>query len=444
MHLRRTLVLATLLIAAAPAVAHADAPWTAPATVPGASGYATPIAVTPAGHAELATTDATSANGQRTLLTPLGTDGTLGTGRQVAVVAGRLAAYGRDHLLVAGTTPAVTAAQAARARVLVVTLTPGGAASTPRALPGTTRQQLLAVAGGPDGTAALVTGTVTGPRERVVWIRRGGVTRRALTIRVGQRARGAAVAVGAKGDVLVVYEDDHQVFSRHLGPTGRAAAAHRLGAGVQSLLQARITESGRQEVAWSTQRVDEGDATSPAVVSYASAARGHGFTRAQVVGGSPVTGTGRYVAAPGVRLVGSGSDSSVLALTTYDGAHFRTAVASAVAGRVGSPELVSPEGEDDVLGDLAYARAGGTLVLWRTATRGSDPNGHQRVVARVRPAGAAAFGPAEAVSPAATAADDGTNVPYAPAAAVDPVTGRSLAGFGELGGHVAVTARPAG
>jgi hypothetical protein len=183
-----------------------------------------------------------------------------------------------------------------------------------------------------------------------------------------------------------------------------------------------------------SQRVSEGDGGN-ATISYTRAARGRGFTNAVVVGTDTPTGTGRYVAAPGVRLVASGTDSSVLALTVYDGAHFRTAVANVAAGQVQTPQMVSPDGEDDVLADLAYARAGGTLVLWRSGTAGHDPNGPQRLFASVRPSGAIAFGAPELVS------DPGQTVPDTAYGAVDPKTGVGLAALGYLNPQAVVSAR---
>ena len=183
-----------------------------------------------------------------------------------------------------------------------------------------------------------------------------------------------------------------------------------------------------------SQRVSEGDGGN-ATISYTSAARGHGFTKAVVVGADSPTGTGRYVAAPGVRLVESGTDSSVLALTVYDGTHFRAAVANVAGGQVQTPQMVSPEGEDDVLADLGYARAGGTLVLWRSNTAGHDPNGPQRLHASVRPSGALAFGAPELVS------DPAQTVPETAYGAVDPKTGVALAAFGYLNPQVVVSER---
>jgi hypothetical protein len=290
-----------------------------------------------------------------------------------------------------------------------------------------------------------VTGT---PRTRIVWSGKGGGTlKRVLTIRVSSR-EGAAIAIGSHGDLLVANEDNHIIYSRHIGPTGHAAPGHRLGAGVQSEIQARYDDSGRQEVAWMSQRVAEGDALTGAIASYTSAAKGHNFTKAVVIGRDDVTGTGRYVSLPGIRLVGSGSDSSVLAYTIYSGGHFGVQVANAVAGRVQTPATMPvAEGDDVILGDLAYARAGGTVVLWRTGTRGTDTNGNpQRLFAAVRPGGAAAFGPAEAVSPAVDpttpATRNATSVVMAPVAAVDPVTGTAAAGWSTLLQQSLVSVRP--
>jgi hypothetical protein len=398
---------------------------------PGRGRLPAQIVFTPSGQASAVT----DAPGERTLLAPVGDDGRPGAPRTLAVSSALLTAYSNGGIAVAGTRTATTGAQARSAPVELGTVIPAHGIARFRALPGTAGQQLFALAG--RGAAiALVTGTATGPRERIVWVRHGGTLRRALTVHVGSLARGATVAVGAKGDVLVGWEDNHTIYSRHRGPSGRWGATQKLGAGVQSSLQAVFDDSGRQEMAWMSQRVSEGDGGN-ATISYTSAARGQGFTKAVVVGTDTPTGTGRYVAAPGVRLVESGTDSSVLALTVYDGAHFRTAVTNVAAAQVQTPQMVSPAGEDDVLADLGYARAGGTLVLWRSGTEGHDPNGPQRLVASVRPSGLSDFGAPELVS------DPVQTVPETAYGAVDPETGVALAGFGYLNPQVVVSARPA-
>jgi hypothetical protein len=442
---RSALTALTALLAFSSTPALADAPWSPPVTLAGASGYGASVAMTPAGHAVVVSAGPTrdlpephtllGLLATTTLVTTVGADGRP-AGAQLVGVSGALAAtYGSDGIVLLGKRTPSTLAQARSAAVRVAFGT-AGAIGPARTIPGTTRQQIYALAGSTRGTFAFVTGTISGRRTRTVWVRRGEAIRRLLTIRVSERARGAAVAIGSHGDVLFAWEDQHKIFSRHIGPSGRAAAAHALGAGVQSSIQARYDDSGRQEVAWASQRVSEGDAITGATISYTSAARGGSFTRAVVIGRDDLMGSGRYVSAPGVRLVGSGSDSSVLAFTVYDGANFRVQEADAVAGRVQSPQTLSPAGVDAVLGDLAYARAGGSLVLWRSGVRGADPVGPQRVFASFRPAGTAAFGAPEAVSPA-------TDVPAAPTGAVNPLTGASVAAFGYLTPtSVQVSARP--
>jgi hypothetical protein len=441
--MRRTVLMALTVILASPAApALADAPWSPPITLAGTSNYGGSVVTTPAGHIVVASDSATGGLPlplglliPRTLLTTIGADGRPAAAEQVGISGSLMATYGSDRIVVVGARTPSTIAQARSPTVKVASRAPGaiGAAHT---VAGTAGQQVLALAGSPSGTFAFVTGTRVGHPTRVVWEQRGGAIRRLLTIRVGERARGAAVAIGSHGDVLVVWEDNHEILSRHIGPSGHAAVTHLLGAGVQSALQARYDDSGRQEVAWESQRVDEGDAVTGATISYASAARGSSFGKAIVIGRDDIRGDGRYVSAPGVRLVGSGSDSSVLAFTVYDGTDFRVQAADAVAGRVQAAQTVSPAGEDGVLGDLAYSRTGGTLVLWRSETRGADPVGPQRVFANLRRAGNTVFGAPEAVSADA-------DIPSAPAAAVDPLTGASVAVFGELTPSVQVSVRPA-
>jgi hypothetical protein len=442
---RSVLAALTALIAFPAAPALADAPWSAPVTLAGTSQYDASVVTTPAGHSVVACAgrarvlpEPNALVGQlspRTLLTILGTDGRPAGTQQIGVTAARLATFGPDGIVLVGQRTPSTLAQARSAPVAVATGR-AGSVGPARAIRGTAGQRVYALAGSPRGSFAFVTGTSSGHRTRVVWVRRAGVVRRLLTIKVGDRARGAAVAVGSHGDVLVVWEDKHRILSRHVGPSGHAGAVHALGAGVQSSIQARYDDSGRQEAAWASQRVSEGDAVSGATISYASAVRGHAFSRATVIGRADIRGTGRYVSAPGVRLVGSGSDSSVLAMTVYDGTRFGVQEADVVAGRVQAPQTVSPADGDAVLGDLAYARAGGTLLLWRSGTRGADPDGPQRVFASFRRAGTTAFGAPEAVSDIAA-------VPIAPAAAVDPRTGASVAAFGYLTPSVQVSVRAA-
>jgi hypothetical protein len=322
---------------------------------------------------------------------------------------------------------------------------------TPSALPGSRGQVVVAVGGNPAGeTVGLVTASMYegGPPTRTVWILRGRTVRRALTFRPQTNAREAAVAVGPRGDVLVAWQGHGAVYARHFGPTGHPGTQHRLGAGDQSALQARVDDDGRLEVAWESQRISEGTALTPATVAYTTAAPGHDFTRARVVGGSSLTGTGRYIMRPGVRLVATAANTSALAWTAYNGSRYRVQVADVSAGVVHAAQTVSPADEDAVLGDLASSPGGGALVLWLTGTRGADPSGAQRVASATRTPGASAFGAPEPVSEPVgtpgTPAYNNTTVPFAPSAAVDTRAGRGFAVWTTLGQQTKVAVRAGG
>jgi hypothetical protein len=296
----------------------------------------------------------------------------------------------------------------------------------------------MGLAGNARGDLAVVTGDAS--RVRTVYERSAGTGsfRVALRISVSNRARGATVAVGPKGDVLVVWEDNHVIFARHLGTTGHAGAVHRIGDGVQSQLQAAIDDSGRLEVAWKTQRVSEGESNTPAIVRFATAAPGHGFGAQRTVETVGASGTGRFVGAPGVRLVPEADGHTLLAWTGFDASHFVVRASEVVAGRRGAPQTLSPAGVDAVLGDAATGADGAAVVAWRSGVQGADPvpGASETVFASHRDAGASAFGAPEQVS------DDGENAATAPFAALDPMSGRSFVVYAPLAGGVRASVRP--
>jgi hypothetical protein len=243
------------VVALSPGPAFAEAPWSPPVALPGASGYGASVVTTPAGHTVVAYAGPARTLPEpnaligllspRALLASIGADGRPTGVEQVGVSAGRLATYGSDGIVVVGTRTPSTLAQARSAPVKVA-FGVAGAIGVARAVPGTVRQQIYALAGGPIGSFAFVTGAVSGHRTRSVWSQRGGVLKRLLTIKVSERARGAAVAIGSKGDVLLAWEDQHKIRSRHIGPSGHAGPAHVLGAGVQSSIQARYDERSQR------------------------------------------------------------------------------------------------------------------------------------------------------------------------------------------------------
>jgi hypothetical protein len=294
----------------------------------------------------------------------------------------------------------------------------------PATLSGTQGQNVTALVGNARGEVALAT---RGLRTRLIYLRRKGTSTfsRVLTINVSSTARGVTVAVSPDGQLLVVWEDRHEVFARHRGARGTWGAAHTLGPGIQSDLQAAMDGTGRMLVAWKSQRVNEGESNAPAVVSFITAAGGHGFGTRRTIETVGQTGAGRFVGSPGVRLQVSGDDTALLAWTGFDGAHFVVRAAPLARGHVGARQQLSPAGVDAVPGDVATANDGRALALWRSGVPGADPARGQQphLFGNVRAAAAPTFGAPEAIG------GDARNVLSPPAAVVDPLTRRPIALF---------------
>jgi hypothetical protein len=233
------------------------------------------------------------------------------------------------------------------------------------------------------------------------------------------------VAVSPDGQLLVVWEDRHEVFARHRGTSGTWGATHTLGPGIQSDLQAAMDSTGRMLVAWKSQRVNEGESNQPAVVSFITAAAGHGFGSRRTIETVGVTGAGRFVGAPGVRLQVSGDDRALLAWTGFDGTHFVVRAAPLDRGHVGARQQLSPAGVDAVLGDVATANDGRAVALWRSGVAGADPVAGQQphLFGNVRAAAAATFTAPEAIG------GDTRTVLSPPTAVIDPITRRPIALF---------------
>jgi hypothetical protein len=430
-------LLILIALAAAPSTALAAVPWSAPTAVPGAIGQGTPVVVTPSGSAALVagvSRDSPSFSQGPGELVPLRPDGQPGTPQPISVAAAQLATYAKGHIAVAGST-LHNGTIDDRSHVSVALGTPAHLAPA-RGLTGSTGQNLFAVAGNVRGDVAVLTGNANS--VRTLYLRRAGSTtfRVALKISVSRdRARGATVALGPKGDVLVVWEDNHVIFARHLGSSGHAGAVHRIGDGVQSNLQAAIDDKGRLEAAWKTQRVTEGESDATATIRFATAAPGHGFGSQRTI---EAINAGRFVGAPGVRIVPEGNGRALVAWTGFDAGHFVVRAADFVNGHRGAAQTLSPAGVDAVLGDASVGSAGAATVAWRSGVLGNDPvtGVNPTVFASHRDAGQTAFGGPEQVS------TTGENVAFAPFAAVDPISGRSFVAYSPLSGGVELSLRP--
>jgi hypothetical protein len=424
--------LATLLSAALltlrASVAAADPPWSPPGALPGVGNG--PAAATPRGHLAALTisnrAQPPNTASQVVRLNPA--DGTVLSSTGVDLADAAITAYATDAIAVAGSSigPSGTVDDQSRVRAG----TTSAAAGTPvlHTLSGTQSQNVTALVGNTRGDVALSTRGLT---SRLIFLRRKGTSTpvRVLTINVSSTARDVTVALSPDAQLLVVWEDRHEVFARHRGTSGTWGAVHTLGPGIQSNLRAAVDQTGRILVAWKSQRVNEGEASDPAVVSFITAAPGHGFGTRRTIETVGQTGAGRFVGAPGVRLCVTTRDQALLAWTGFDGAHFVVRAAPLSQGHVVMRQQLSPPGTDAVLGDVATANDGRALVLWRNNVAGADPvpGTQPHVFGNVRGAAATTFGAAEAIG------GDTRTVLSPPTAAIDPQTRRPIAVFTDFG-----------
>jgi hypothetical protein len=225
----------------------------------------------------------------------------------------------------------------------------------------------------------------------MVGVRRAGASFGA-PFQVGHgRIRSVAVAVGARGDVLVAWDAAGVIRARYRAPSS---------AGFQPIetiasdptdfaqIHAAIADGGRSYLAWSAQLLTEGGSRGPVYNEVAVRPSGHRFRAAQRLERADESRTQAPIA-----IATQGRDATV-AWTGFDAANARVRVASTDPGaRFGAPQDVSPAGRDGVVSDVAAA--GGTrLVVWDNGS--FDAN---QVFAAIAPPGAP-FGAAEAVSAA--------------------------------------------
>lgn len=428
MLLRTLTPLLAATAAAFPAAAAAAPPWSPPATIAGATGAAPETLFTAAGHGVVLSGGASRSPRAVSQLATITAAGTVVSTQPLDYVASALGTYARDHVVVAGASVARSgdAGTVDDASSIVVRFGVPGALGTEHVVAGSKGQQLYGLASNRDGLMALVTGA---PRSRTVFLRRPGSStfRLALRIAVSNLARDAAVAVGEDGDVLVAYEDRHEIRARHIGTRGGVGAVHRIGSGVQSTLQPVVNDDRRLAVAWKSQRVNEGESTTPASVWFATAAPGHGFGRARRIATASVADAEQFLPGPGVRLIANGNDA-LLAYTGSDGRAFTVNAAQVTAGHVAPSQRLSPAGVAAALGDAALDANGAQVVAWRSGVSSRDGAGqpaHTPALANVRARGASSFGAAEAITPADADVDS-------PSAAIDPVSGVAIVAFGFL------------
>ncbi|MGZ4279444.1 MAG: hypothetical protein ACXVFK_18405 [Solirubrobacteraceae bacterium] len=452
---------ALTLAAAAPAAS----PWSAPQAIPGAymarwapsgaGGFALQqpgglLAFTPGGvGVAILGRDAggsaiTRFNGSH------GTFGSLRASSFGGLAPERIAAYGRDGLLLAGRATDV-AAPLNPQLLLNAAVTRGSSSGsfTRRqvlargVVKGTARPAMVAaLAANASGDAAVVVSvpiagrrTVAGFQSRL-FIRRRGQSSFRRVADIGPRTVGpspAALAVNPPGDVLVAYDDRKSVSARLITASGKVGKTQRLGQGGSALrndrMVAAMDATRRMLVAWMAQRVGEGNyAGSPGTVAIAYASPGKGFRPAQVVERGLPIGANRAIDGPAVQAALL-RDRGVVLWTGFASGHTVVRTADVTNGRAGAPVLLSPAATGARLEGLAAGPRGGTVAVWfdTTGALGStSPPPATGVSAAARPAGATAWGPVETVAAPA----QGSPVVDAPVAA-SPVSGQTVLLFSD-------------
>jgi hypothetical protein len=426
----RSLLLATLVSLAAPVAATAAPPWSAPLPIGGTAGAAgTPAVVfTAAGHglAAYSTVEFSLPLVHATTLHASASTGGAAFG-PVRTLAPRLslrslATYGSDHVIAFGTTGL------RHPRPAVSYGSPFGSFASPKAIGPAIDGNILSAAANARGDAAAL--LIVGRTPYLVMRRAGGSFGHAVRLDRGPTISGA-VSVNARGDVLVVWErpvsgqtGTRAIYSRLRTAAGHLGAARKLGTGVPFLsIGASLGDGDRALVAWLGQRVSEGDAEGPATIKFVAAAAGHALGTAKTVAIVDVTGSGRYVTAPGVRTAINADGTALLAWTSYDDDHFIVRAAPLNGTTLGDRQTISDPATDTVLAGLTSGPSGADVVLGREGIRGNDPIGNPAavtLVAAARAAGATAFGPLETVKQSAGYIET-------PGLAFDPLHGNAVA-----------------
>jgi hypothetical protein len=220
-----------------------------------------------------------------------------------------------------------------------------------------------------------------------------------------------AVAVGARGHVLVAWGDKRGRVHTRLKPAGRPGFRRdeRITArrAFNPELSAAVAAGGRAALGIGSQRRSTGEATGPTRFQAAVKPAGaRSFRAARLLESSD-----REFAESTATEIVAARRRSIMAWTGYDGVNHRVRVSVTGAdGNFGPAQYLSPAGVEVSTDALAAGPDGQALVTW-SVLRGDVG---RQIQAAFAPPGAA-FGPPEAVSPDEQASGS--------AAAFDPVSG---------------------
>ena len=399
---RRAVLSALCLLAAAPATAAAAPPWSAPQDQSGPHLFIDGPRLAVAGDGAVAL--------GWTWQDGIGNAAHFGVHR-AALAAGATAAGS------AGALPAATAAGpvvAGTTRTAIATLTEPRDPTTGTwrigvafgrltggygAVRTVTAQRVRLVgpqlAAAPDGAMALAWWEDRGTaNDRVmVSLRRPGGSFGAPTRLATGRIRSVSVAIGARGDVLVAWDARGTVQAR-VKAAGRGFASTDTIASEDAYsadLRTAVSARGRPVVAWRAQFRSEGGTSGPAYVQAAVRPLGKDrFRPAELLERTDATR-----ARPGIGLALDAAGAPVVAWTGADATGPRVRVARSTSSlRFAAPQDVSAAGLEVQLADLAADAGGRLAAIWTVDTFERT----SRVQAAVAPPGGA-LGAPEDVSP---------------------------------------------
>lgn len=423
-----------LLLTAGSAVA---APWSTPASIPGASDAAPLLAEDAAGPRAVYWETLSLTPGT----TPISAFvSALGPGLQPAPAAllsptvnpGEALAYGSGRVALAETQTGVATGPLG-GPLIVHPLTP----------------DVLALAGDAAGDLAVLT-EPCGARfagcdattPSVVIGRRGHALGRPIRLdpRRG-RAYDAGLAMDAHGRILVAWDRGGAIYARFVSTHGKLSPIQRLASEHgPPRFDVALSNDGRAGVGWGTQTVDEGDATSPFRATLSLAGSSGRFGRARTLGTVPVTGVGRYIPYRGLAVRLPAGQPGLAAWSGYDGAHYVVRAASITGTRVGGAQTVSPAATDTVLADAAEGGQGQAAILLLPGRAGNDPRPRTGtttaagLLAVTRATGRNSFGGPEQILPG-PAFVDGASV------GIDAATGSVFATWRDVGSPIGWSVR---
>lgn len=239
----------------------------------------------------------------------------------------------------------------------------------------------------------------------------------------------SAVAVNARGDMLIAWQANGGVFARIRTAGGTLYATERLGNPGQPVraISAVLTSDRAAAVAWEAQTVSEGTPGSPATVdaTFKDGGASHHFHSSQRLATVPALSTGHYVGARPVKVVLSADGRITAAWTGYRNGRFVVRAADLSGFRFVAAQTLSDPATDAVLSDVNAGPASALAVAWQTGVAGNHAGaGTAGLNAALRAPGAPAFGPAETVEQGSPAL--GATVRF------DPSTGRIVAAWNDL------------